>query len=134
MEGNAELRKNILVLSVIVVITGVFYLLYAGSRSTNIQGPSSGGAPDIRGLLNEWETRGASIYALVENHNGKFKKYTLAFDDKSRVYFAEQGEASRSLEPAVVTNVSGGQFVEIYLRKPAPKEGPKTVDTVVYWK
>lgn len=132
MSGNEELRKNLLILAVVIVIVGIFYVLSSNFGSKVPQLEDSEMA-DIRGLLNEWEKRGHGIFAYVETVSGKFKEYNLLIDEKTRAYHADQGEASRSLEVATVADVDEGQFVEIYFRRPTPGSGPKTVDTIVYW-
>jgi|SRR3989344_7036522 len=132
MGGNQELRKNLLILSVIVVVAGIFYSLssYSTFKSPRL---GDGGLADIKGILNEWEPRGKGMYAYVETESGKFKEYSVLLDERTQVYRANYGEASHSLEPALLADVSGGRFVEIYYRRPSPVDGPKIVDTIVYW-
>jgi len=132
MGGNEELRKNLLILSVIVLVAGIFYALTPSSGQKNPR-LGDGEVADIKGLLSEWEVRGKGMYAYVETESGRYKEYTLLIDERTRAYRADYGEASRSLEPALLADVRGGRFVEIYYRRPSPAEGPKIVDTIVYW-
>ncbi len=133
MGGNQELRRNLLVLTIIVVVFGIFYAIYFGGKKGPPIRAGSSDSADIKGILNEWEKRGQGTYAYIETQSGRFKEYTFTLDDETRVYHTEVGEASRALEAAPLANIHSGKFVEIYLRKPIAERGPKVVDTIVYW-
>lgn len=137
MGGNAELKRNLLLLSAVVVIAGVFYALAPAKKpvpSHNFDGSENA---DIRGLLNEWDADGAKIYAYIEVKPGQFQEHLLMLDERTRAYRAERGEALRSVEQASLAQIHSGVFASIYLRRPAVASGSdvdaKVVDTIVYW-
>ena len=127
-------KKLAVFLALVVVIGGALFLTRDGLRPGGNIVTEPRRAPDIRGLVDEWQVYDHVAQARVEIEKGVFRNKSFVFSENSKI--GKGGVPNRNKEksdrvilPGTLSGVQDHMFVEVYFTDP----GRALVDTLVYW-